>query len=182
MTISTGRWRQTNYFIRSFVKANLRNEEIRVTHTDNLDIWLDEYEPEEALKCQKRLVDENNVRIVKIFVGPQSLEKSSKYQVAIKKMRKYDIEARYVQHSTPSDIIDMTWLPKTNLVMIWRSRSENNISEIELIELSSDEELQRKLEGDWAFLLDRCEEKAQEERVSQIQQPVALVRTARLVS
>ena len=170
---------ETNELLyKALLQAKVMNQEIRVTHTDNLDIWLDEYEPEETLKCQKRLSEENNVKIIKIFVGPEALDRSSKYQAAIEKMRKYNIEAKYVRHSTPSDIIDMTWLPNAQLVMTWRSRAENNISEIEMIELSSDEELQRKLESDWAFLLDRHEEEGQEERVSEARQPVAILRRA----
>jgi hypothetical protein len=142
-------------FYQALIDHNIRDQEVRVTHTGDLDTWLDDYEPSETLRIQKDLILNNNIKMTRIFIGTMDLSenKAKKYIDVMRKMEDNKIITGYVRHSTPSDIMDMTWLPDLNIFMTWKPRASGKIA---LIEFSSDNTVRSQLERDWNFVIARA--------------------------
>ncbi len=126
-------------------------EEVRVTHTGTIDIWCNENVASVALQGQQALI-EKGTTITRIFVGPEPvpLSETSKYNQAINIMRRHGIKAGYVYEPNPSSVLDMTWIPAVDAVMVWEPRPMGGVAKVVVTSPAKREE---NLDDLWRVLL-----------------------------
>lgn len=130
------------------LRSGIDDLDVRVTHVGPPDFWSG-VEAEQALRKQRELVTRKTgaSSITRIFVGSLSKEeaiKDSKYGTVMEQMNKYKIQTGYVQKPDPRLIIDMTWIPKLGILMLWRVEAEG----VESIEIMDDRQ-RGDLESTW---------------------------------
>lgn len=110
------------------LRSGIGDLDVRVTHVGPPDFWSGA-EAEQALQKQRELVTRKTgtSSITRIFIGTLSkeeVERDSKYRAAMEQMNNYNIQTGYVQKPDPRLIIDMTWIPKLEVLMLWQVERE----------------------------------------------------------
>ena len=113
-----------------------KNSEVRITHTGSIDTWLNFEKAKMTLQQQRRCHDAKNIRIKRIFIGSHDYDVNNdeikKYIAVMKEMKKYSIDCYYLKIANPIEVIDMTWVPKLNVLSVWKPGIGGGVATIEL--------------------------------------------------
>ena len=138
--------------------VDMKAGEVRVTHTGAVDIWCDETVAPLALQGQRELIAKGWT-ITRIFVGLEMvpIDADSKYRRAIDVMRRHGVKTGYVYQPNPSAVLDMTWLPSADSVMIWEPRPTGSVARVVV---TTPRKRDENLDHIWKVLLDATADKA----------------------
>jgi hypothetical protein len=131
-------------------ESDCKNSEIRITHTGPIETWLNFGEARRTLEQQRKLINDKNMKIIRIFLGRESLEHSPQYQEVMGLMSdEYGIQCMYLQRENPSATIDMTWVPQLQLLSVWKPGIGLGVESVEV----TPDQLHRDLNSEWLALL-----------------------------
>jgi hypothetical protein len=123
-------------FYETLYQSNCLNSEVRITHTGSIDTWLNFEKARTTLEQQHKLINDKQMRIIRIFIGSHEFADSDsdaqKYMKVMEFMKTYSIDCFYVKRNNPTDVIDMTWVPQLHLLSVWKPGVGGGVGSIEV--------------------------------------------------